>query len=111
MKKIIFLSFALLILIAGFGQSEDNNRQSRTVSGFHGVEISGGIDLYLSNGPEYVAISASGNNLRDHIKTEVENGILRIYLDQNMNHSLGNSRMKAYVSLPTLKSLGASGGQ
>jgi hypothetical protein len=108
MKKIIFTGLAILSLLAGYSQSE--NTQTRKVSGFTGVEVSHGIDLYISNGPESVSVSASTNELRDQIITEVVHGVLRIYLKDNFNGGSGNTNMKAYVSLNNLKSLGASGG-
>jgi hypothetical protein len=110
MKKIIFAVFALLILLKGNGQSDDTNKQTRQVSGFHGVDVSGGIDLYLSSGTESVSISAASSTIRDHIITEVENGILRIHIENNWNPGMGNPKMKAYVSINNLKYLEASGG-
>jgi hypothetical protein len=110
MKKIIFASFTLLVMLAAYSQSDENPRQSRQVSGFHGIDISGGIDLYLSNGPESVTVSASRISVRDQIKTELENGILHIYMEKNWYHGWGSGHMKAFVSLPELKSLEASGG-
>ncbi len=108
MKKFFFTSIAIFSLLAGYSQSE--NTQTRKVSGFTGVDVSHGIDLYLSNGPESVSVSASTNELRDQIITEVVHGVLKIYLEDNFNGGSGNSKMKAYVSLSNLKSLGASGG-
>ena len=110
MKKIIFAVFALSAMLAGYSQSDDGNKQTRQVSGFHGVDVSGGIDLYLSSGTESVAISAAKLLIRDHIITEVENGILRIHLEHNWNPGMGNPKMKAYVSISNLKYLEASGG-
>ncbi len=108
MKKIIFTGLAIFTLLAGYSQTD--NVQTRKVSGFTGVEVSHGIDLYLSNGPESVSVSASTNELRDRIITEVVHGVLRIYLEDNFNEGSGNAKMKAYVSLNNLKFLGASGG-
>jgi hypothetical protein len=110
MKKIILAGFALLSIIAGYSQTGDDNLQTRNVSGFQGIEVSGGIDLYLSSGPESVAVSASSVSVRDHIITEVVNGTLRIHMEKNWFHEFGNTKRKAYVSIPTLKNLGASGG-
>jgi len=110
MKKFIVASLALLSLTTAFSQSTEENPQTRQVADFHAIEVSGGIDLYLSNGPSSVSISASSSSVRDHIKTEVENGTLHIYLDKNWHPSLGSNHMKAFVSLPSLTSLGASGG-
>jgi Putative auto-transporter adhesin, head GIN domain len=111
MKKLIFASLAILSLAAGYAQSgDDKNLQSRKVSGFQGIQVSGGIDLYLSSGPESVAVSASSTEIRDHIITEVINGNLRIHLEQNYHTYLQNPKMKAYVSISNLKDLDASGG-
>ena len=71
MKKIVFAFLAMISILAVNAQSGEKNLQKRQVSGFHGVDVSGGIDLYLSYGPESVAISAS-TEVRDHIVTEVE---------------------------------------
>jgi Putative auto-transporter adhesin, head GIN domain len=108
MKKIIFTGLAIFTLLAGYSQTD--NVQTRKVSGFTGVDVSHGIDLYLSNGPESVSVSASTNELRDRIITKVVHGVLRIYLEDNFNGGSGNTNMKAYVSLNNLKSLEASGG-
>ena len=111
MKKFIIASLALLTLTAAYSQSSDDNRQSRQVSGFHAIDISGGIDLYLSKGPESVAVSASSSSVRDHIMTKVEDGTLHIYFeDKDWHFGIGSNHMKAFVSLPEIKSLEASGG-
>jgi len=117
MKK-LSLSFAILSIgLAVLAQNgkviNDPNAQVRNVKGFHAIRISAGIDLYLSQGDEAVAISASSTEVREKIKTEVENGILKIYLEDSGNTfrwSHGNAHMKAYVSAKTLDNLKASGG-
>jgi hypothetical protein len=91
----------------------DANAQKRTVTGFHGVDIHSGIDLYLSQGgDETVVVSASDAEVRDRIVTEVEDGILHIYLDDkwHWNWNWGNRKLKAYVSCKVLDQLTASGG-
>jgi len=91
----------------------DNNAQTRNVKGFHAIYVSGGIDLYLSQGNEAVAVSASNPDYRDKIKTEVENGVLKIYLERNGDHwgwNWHNPKLKAYVSFAALNNLRASGG-
>ena len=110
MKKIIFAVLALSSLLAGYSQSDNGNKQTRQVSGFHGVDVSGGIDLYLSNGTESVSVSAASSEIRNHIITEVQDGILRIHLEKNWNPGIGSPKMKAYVSITNLKYLEASGG-
>jgi len=103
-------SFAM----AAFSQKtiNDPNAQKRQVPSFTGIEVGGGIDLYLSQGTEAVAVSASEIKYRDNIKTEVKNGVLHIYYDANSNFHVewGNRKLKAYVSFKNLDQLEGSGG-
>jgi hypothetical protein len=108
MKKIIFACLATLVLLKGYGQ--DNNKESRPVPTFHGVEVSDGIDLYLSQGPASVAITAASENIRRHMITEVVDGILRIHLEKDWQPDGMDTKMKAYVSIPSVDQLEASGG-
>ena len=114
MKKIIASILVSGIALAGFAQKtyNDANAEKRTVSSFHAIEISNGIDLYLSQGNEAVAVSATETKYRDRIKTEVSDGILKIWYENNsnINFDLGNRKLKAYVSYKSLDQLKASGG-
>jgi|SRR5215218_375615 len=114
MKKLLFLLFAAFSLSSVYAQKtiKDANVESRNVSRFDIIEVSGGIDLYLSYGEEAVAVSASTKELRDHIKTEVKDGVLKISYDwkKGMKFNLKGSSLKAYVSYTSLLRLFASGG-
>lgn len=118
MKKIP-ASLLMLFFIgsqAGAQQSKnlvvDANAEVRSAKGFHSIEVSGAIDLYISQGTDdAVAISGSSDEIRDRIRTEVRNGKLHIYFDsKGLNwRKWGNHKMKAYVTFNTLKNLEASG--
>jgi Putative auto-transporter adhesin, head GIN domain len=110
MKKYVLAALAVITILAGYSQSEDNSRETRKVTGFQGVRVSGGIDLYISSGSESVSVSAANSNIRNHMVTEVINGILSIHLEKNWSPDEGSPKMKAYVSITTLKYLEASGG-
>ena len=115
MKKIaLFLFITAAACGAAFSQKviNDPNVEKRAIAGFHGVEVSGGIDLYLTQGEEAVAVSAADSRFRDRIKTEVRNGVLKIWYDYKSGFRLetGNKKMKAYVSFKNLDELGGSGG-
>ncbi len=115
MKKIVFIFISSVSLLNAAAQKtiiNDANAQARTVSGFHGIEVSNAIDLYINqSNEEAVAVSATDNKYRDRIKTEVSNGILKIYLEKENGFSWtsGNHKLKAYVSFKTLDKLSASG--
>jgi len=114
MKKICIALLAVFFAITAHSQKtiNDPNAQKRQVPSFTGIDIGGGIDLYLSQGEEAIAVSASEAKYRDKIQTEVKNGILHIWYDQNSSfHSdWGNRKLKAYVSFKNLDQLEGSGG-
>lgn len=114
MKRALLSLFVLTL--SGFIYAQktvnDPNAEKRNVNGFSGIHVGGGIDLYLSYGDEAVAVSAGTDEHRDRIKTEVKDGILRIWYewDRKLKFDWKNRKMKAYVSYKQLNSLHASGG-
>lgn len=91
----------------------DPNAVTRNARNFHAIDISDGIDLYLSqDNEEAVAVSASDKDYRDKIAVEVVDGVLKIYFDNQgrWGFSFGNRKLKAYVSVKMLDKLTASGG-
>lgn len=114
MKKIVFAVFVFMISASVYAQKtiHDANAEARNISGFHAIEVSGGINLYLTNGDEAVAVSAKDKDIRDRIVTEVKDGVLKIYFDwkSGLKLNLRGSSLKAYVSFKTLDKLYASGG-
>ncbi|MFY9153898.1 MAG: head GIN domain-containing protein [Prolixibacteraceae bacterium] len=90
----------------------DGNRQKRNITGFHGVSVSTGIDLYLSQkNSEEVYVEADEDDL-DKIITRVEGGILKIYIKEKSFFSFdwNSSPRKVYVSFINLDKLEASAG-
>ena len=113
MKRLFFLMSLAVLTVSASAQKiiNDPNAEARNVSSFTGISVSGGIDLYISYGNEAVAVSASKTEFRDHIRTEVEHGVLKIWYDSKWGINIsGTKNLKAYVSYKTLKSLEASGG-
>lgn len=116
MKKLfsIVALLCLSLLVQAQKVINDPNVEVRTVAGsFNGVSVSGGIDLYLSQGTETVAVSASKPEHRERIKTEIKNGVLKIWYEakSGININFNDDRkLRAYISYKTLQSLNASGG-
>lgn len=116
MRRHFSLIIALLLSSALFAQREvnDANAQMRNVKGFHAIKVSHGIELLLTHGSsEAVAVSASDPEFRNKIKTVVDNGVLRIYYDNNFLRDLSDKRrknLKAYVSFINLDGLDGSSG-
>jgi hypothetical protein len=118
MKK-QFLGFGFLLLMAtiGFAQSDKNlvfdaNAQVRKLSSFNSIEVTGAINLFLSQGTEEaVAVSAGDDELINRIRTSVRDNVLYIDFD---GKGLGwknwsNNKIKAYVTFSSLKRIEASG--
>ena len=115
------LLFAFLLLIAAHTNAQqktaiiyDDNAQIRKVANFNAIRVSSAIDLYLTQSTaNKVAVSASNDEIRDHIITEVEGGVLIIRLKENGSwfnwKKWGNYNTKAYVSVKDIDAISASG--
>lgn len=91
----------------------DKNAEPRIISTFNAIKVSDGINLFLSYGEVAAAVSASEIRYRDKIKTEVVNGVLKIWYDQDLNNQIifTNKRdLRVYVSYKTLEKITASAG-
>ena len=118
MKKILF---ALLFLVGFVVNAQENksivydeNAQQRKVPSFTAISVSSAIDLYLTqSNKNAVAVSASNDEIRDHIVTEVVGGTLIIRLGDKGSwfswRKWGNYKTKAYVSIQDINALTASG--
>ena len=114
MKKFV-TGFVLLltgVVLQAQIKVNDANAQVRNISSFHSIKVSHAIDLILSQSDvEAIAVSAIKDEYRDRIKTSVENGVLKIWYDEEDKwyRNRGNKKLKAYVSFKTLNKLNASG--
>jgi len=82
-------------------------KSERKVSGFQTVEVHDGIDLYITQGnTEKLQIEAE-ENLHQYIKTENEQGNLKIYLSKTIWKS---ETIKVHLTIKSITGLSASGG-
>jgi len=117
--KSIFVGFILIISCQLSAQEKtaviyDNHTQVRKVPSFTAISVSSAIDLYLTqSNTNEVAVSATEEDIRDHIVTEVVGGTLIIRLGDNGSwfswKKWGNYKTKAYVSIKEINALSASG--
>jgi hypothetical protein len=87
-------------------------RQPRHVPNFHGVSVSSGVDLILSQkNVEEVTVEANSEDV-DKIITEVEGGILKIYVKEKswLKFDWKSKPRKVHVSFKTLDNIDASAG-
>jgi len=113
MKNVSLLLIALLIcFIYSETSAQKHVTTTRQASGFNGVNISGGIDLYITQGTTTSVKIEAREDIQSDIISEVKNGKLEIYLRTKglFKWSFSNNNMKAYVTLPVLTNINASGG-
>lgn len=117
MKLILSFLTVFVVLAATAQQTKvynDPNAKTRTISGsFKKVSVSGGVELYLTQGTETaLAVSVSDTKYEERFKTEVEDGVLKIYYD-NKGVTWTNDKhrkLKAYLSVKSIEGLKASAG-
>lgn len=113
MKKLLFIFFVLLIGVSLDAQQiDDPNAEPREAKNFHAISISNAFDVFISQGnEEAVAVSASEEKYRQSIKTEVRDGVLRIWFEKNGKfwHGISNMKLKAYISFKNIDKLSVSG--
>ena len=114
MKRIFLVLFVLCLTGTTRAQDEivvDPNASVRTVDGkFNAIKVSGGIDLYISQSANAaIAVSAANENLKEGIKTIIENNTLRIFYEGDKSWKRRDRKLRVYVSFIELKKLEASG--
>jgi len=121
MKKInqfiAFMLFTLALPVLTTANPVNNNstitgnkivtKQDRQVTSFHAIKVSGGIDIELSQGNALKLQVEADENLIALIHTEVKDGVLNIYHDENIQ---GSKTMKVYLTFQQIDAITASGG-
>ena len=107
---IFFVAFLLSTTIDAAQTGSD--RQTRQVGEFHGISVSSGIDLYITQKSiQEVRVEADEEDM-EYLVTKVEDGILKIYMKDRswLNFNWSHSERKVYVSFQTLDKLESSAG-
>ena len=117
LKKAAFSFFFFVLIglnsIAVAGEREKT--ETRNVKNFDAIEVSSGIELFLSMGNRESVKVVADDEIIDNVKTEVRGGTLHIYMrESNWLRSIFNwgftQSRKVYVTVNELKRLGASSG-
>lgn len=113
MKKFIATMLIAATSLSAMAQKQviaDENAQQREARNFHAIKVSNAIDVFIVQGNEEgLAVSAKTDEFRNKIRSEVRNGVLRIWYEENGWKGGGNRKLKAYISVKTLDALEASG--
>ena len=112
MKNAAYLSIVLILSLSscyfdgwGTGISGNGNvvEETRDVTGFTGVEVSTGIDVYLTQGNGFEVLVEADENLQDVIITELKGDRLVVRTD-HVNIRSARSK-EVHVSLPEFTEL------
>lgn len=106
--------FSIMAVSAQDRQINDPNAQVRNVESFEGVSVSGAIELYVSQGPQKVVVSASDKEYLDDIVTEVKGGVLHIRFKSQKSWwsdqwNTTGRKYRAYVSAEKFRYISLSG--
>lgn len=94
----------------GEGLSGNGNVTSskRTLTeNFDAIEAKTGVHVVIEQTDSYAVETNTDENLQEHLKTEVENGVLIIYFDENIYKA---KERTVYVKVPNLKRISSSSG-
>ena len=108
MKKLLAIVFILLNI---YGEAQ--TLQKRYISSFNGISSASGIIVEITQrNQESVSVSATNDEYTDKIKTVVENGILKIYFDNNnwKDRKEKNLKLKAFVTYKSINFVSVSSG-
>jgi hypothetical protein len=106
--QLIFLTSCIssqsFLTVKGEGKSIDKNI---SVSDFHSIEVSGGFDVILVQGNSEDLTLTAQANLFEYITVKVDQGILKIYTEENI---MATEPLKARISFKSIDNLKVSGG-
>ena len=91
----------------------DNNAVKREVSSFNAIDAAAGVEVFIQQGSEEaLAVSVSDPDMVGAVKTEVENGVLKIVVENDWKvwKFPKNFKVKVYVSYKDVHTLKASSG-
>lgn len=116
MKKLAFFSLVILVFASGCREfssrrergSGNIQSQTRSVSGFHSVDVSGAIDIYVKQDSVTSVKVEADDNILQYVEVHSEGSTLNIYTSGGIR--LRPSRkIKVYISNPVYQSFEASG--
>ncbi|MBT2557815.1 DUF2807 domain-containing protein [Hymenobacter sp. ISL-91] len=107
-------TLALLWLLALVPALAQSAAETRTLAPFTAIEVSNGIELNLTAGPQRVEARAESAALLARLKTEVRNGVLVVSFEREKEEQFGRKNqvrnLRVEVVAPVVSKLSGSGG-
>ena len=98
--------FNLSFSMGGVHGSGNVTSETRDVSGFHGVDVSGVFEVEIVAQKDFGVEIEADDNLLQYIKTEVDDGVLEISTSRKIKSS---QMLKVKISAPDIDNLETSG--
>jgi hypothetical protein len=105
----LFLSLSIISCeIAGIAGDGNVTIENRKANGkFNKIKVGNGLNVFLSQQDKTSIRVEADSNLQDLIKTEVSDGVLRVYTEENIGKAASK---KVYIAVSSLNSLKVSSG-
>ncbi len=105
---LLLLATTTACMLNGLSGNSQVQTEPRSIrQEFKALSVSQGIDVYLTTNQSNSVRVEADDNILDLIKTEVQNGTLKIYLSKQVWHSKAR---KVYVSAPIIEEILVSSG-
>ena len=102
---LLFISSMTFAQVKGSGKVKKDD--SRKVGDFTKIHIATGIDGFVKIGNENKIVLEADDNVLKHIKTEVKDGELKVWLYRTVKKT---TKLKAYITVKKIEGLKASSG-
>jgi len=104
----LITSFTTSCMITGVVGSRNVTTETRSFNDdFTGIKVSQGIEVQLTQDDEVTFTAEMDDNLHEHLMTEVEDGVLKIYFDSNVRK---RKESTIYLSMPEINYIKTSSG-
>ncbi len=108
-KLLIFVSLATLLGACRMRSGSGNIiSDKRSVENFTGIKASQGFEVFVTTGESASLIIEADDNLMKYVEAEVQNGVLKIGIENDV--SISNGHLKATVTVPYINLIKASSG-
>lgn len=108
-KTLILLLVACTLQVCVQAQT----KQTRQTGSFEAVSASGAVNIFLRQGSATSVVVEASDEIQKYLKTEVQNGTLKIYRDRNFNWrdlvGRNENSVNIYITCPRLKAISVSG--
>lgn len=109
MKQLLILLFTILTLTSCDQTTGSGNivTETRKTGSFEGISVGGSFEVEIKTGELLSVVVEADDNIMKYIQTRVSGNTLKINTEDLHNYS--DVHMKVYVTVPSLKSISASG--